>query len=351
MYPFGMLVPNRHESTDTYRYGFQGQEKDDEIKGEGNSLNYTFRMQDPRAGRFFAVDPIGGKYPWNSPFAFSENRVLDAVELEGKEKDLLWTDAALAPYRSTLTPAQDKRAKASFESGKSRGLMIGSVMLAVGVDGYFLGGTGTRTLGFIGLSYSMGDLFLGMDKSEQARQARAEGNNLKAQQLESEVAELSKGAIIEGLGSGALYTIGKLIKAGKSIKITAFRYELPNRVSSTWNAHEFNIAANHRYTGEGVGGVYGGMSPETALLEVTHYQGTLNGKILTSKEFTLNKILDLTNSKIRKNLGVSLDDLTSPNNYETTQKIGKYAIDNGYDAILAPSARDAGGVNVVILKE
>jgi hypothetical protein len=36
-YPFGMLVPNRH-SVDDYRYGFQGQEKDDEIKGgKGNS--------------------------------------------------------------------------------------------------------------------------------------------------------------------------------------------------------------------------------------------------------------------------------------------------------------------------
>ncbi|RXR28859.1 hypothetical protein EQG68_13550, partial [Flavobacterium piscinae] len=39
-YPFGMLIPNRFESIDDYRYGFQGQEKDDELKGEGNSLNY-----------------------------------------------------------------------------------------------------------------------------------------------------------------------------------------------------------------------------------------------------------------------------------------------------------------------
>ncbi|RUT67492.1 hypothetical protein D0817_26180, partial [Flavobacterium cupreum] len=40
-YPFGMLVPNRHADTEEYRYGFQGQEKDKELKGEGNSLNYT----------------------------------------------------------------------------------------------------------------------------------------------------------------------------------------------------------------------------------------------------------------------------------------------------------------------
>ncbi len=80
-----MLIPNRHGSSNSYRYGFQGQEKDDELKGEGNSLNYTFRMHDPRVGRFFAVDPLFKDYPYNSTYAFSENRVLDAIELEGLE--------------------------------------------------------------------------------------------------------------------------------------------------------------------------------------------------------------------------------------------------------------------------
>lgn len=79
-----MLVPNRH-SVDDYRYGFQGQEKDDEIKGKGNSLNYTFRMHDPRVGRFLSLDPLAPKYPHNSPYVFSENRVIDGTELEGLE--------------------------------------------------------------------------------------------------------------------------------------------------------------------------------------------------------------------------------------------------------------------------
>jgi RHS repeat-associated protein len=82
-----MLVPNRHETriSNGYRYGFQGQEKDNELKGEGNSINYTFRMHDPRIGRFFAIDPLFKSFPWNSPYAFSENRVIDGVELEGRE--------------------------------------------------------------------------------------------------------------------------------------------------------------------------------------------------------------------------------------------------------------------------
>ena len=81
-----MLVPNRNFQSPEYRYGFQGQEKDDEIKGDGNSLNYKFRMHDPRVGRFFAVDPLTKKYPFYSPYQFSGNKVIHAIELEGLEE-------------------------------------------------------------------------------------------------------------------------------------------------------------------------------------------------------------------------------------------------------------------------
>ena len=60
-------------------------EKDDEVKGNGNSLSYKYRMHDPRIGRFFAVDPLSAKYPHNSPYAFSENMVIHMIELEGLE--------------------------------------------------------------------------------------------------------------------------------------------------------------------------------------------------------------------------------------------------------------------------
>jgi RHS repeat-associated protein len=83
-----MLLNNRHGSVDSdaYRYGFQGQERDDEVKGEGNSYNYKYRMHDPRLGRFFAVDPLSRQYPHNSPYAFSENSTIAFIELEGLEK-------------------------------------------------------------------------------------------------------------------------------------------------------------------------------------------------------------------------------------------------------------------------
>ncbi|WP_438968529.1 RHS repeat-associated core domain-containing protein [Nonlabens sp.] len=91
-----MLLNNRHGSVDSdaYRYGFQGQERDDEVKGEGNSYNYTFRMHDPRLGRFFAVDPIDHKYPYYTPYQFSGNKVIHARELEGLEEEIMIT----SPY-------------------------------------------------------------------------------------------------------------------------------------------------------------------------------------------------------------------------------------------------------------
>jgi RHS repeat-associated protein len=84
-YPFGMEMPGQVYVGAEYRYGFQGQERDDEIRGGGMSYNYEYRMHDPRVGRFLSVDPLSPDYPWNSPYAFSENRLVDGIDLEGRE--------------------------------------------------------------------------------------------------------------------------------------------------------------------------------------------------------------------------------------------------------------------------
>jgi RHS repeat-associated protein len=67
------------------RYFFQGQEMDNEVKGEGNSVNFEYRMHDPRLGRFFAIDPLIKEYPHYSPYTFSGNEVIEKIELEGME--------------------------------------------------------------------------------------------------------------------------------------------------------------------------------------------------------------------------------------------------------------------------
>ncbi|MEM7037446.1 MAG: hypothetical protein AAF570_10735, partial [Bacteroidota bacterium] len=100
-YPFGMPLPGRQYTvSENYRYGFQGQEGDDEWNGKGASLAFKYRIHEARLGRFFSVDPLAPDYPFNSTYAFSENQVINAVELEGLEKEYITStgESAYGPF-------------------------------------------------------------------------------------------------------------------------------------------------------------------------------------------------------------------------------------------------------------
>jgi RHS repeat-associated protein len=68
-----------------YRWGFNGQERDNELKGEGNSINYKARIQDTRLGRFLSVDPLAKDYPMLTPYQFASNTPVQAIDLDGLE--------------------------------------------------------------------------------------------------------------------------------------------------------------------------------------------------------------------------------------------------------------------------
>jgi RHS repeat-associated protein len=53
-----MQMVGRTYSAKSYRYGFNGQEKSDEIRGDGNSYTAAFWEYDPRIGRRWNLDPI-----------------------------------------------------------------------------------------------------------------------------------------------------------------------------------------------------------------------------------------------------------------------------------------------------
>jgi RHS repeat-associated protein len=88
-YSFGSPMPGRTYSisgTAGYRYGFNGKENDNEVKGVvGSQQDYGMRIFDPRLGRFLSEDPIANQYPWNSTYAFAENRPIDGIDLDGLE--------------------------------------------------------------------------------------------------------------------------------------------------------------------------------------------------------------------------------------------------------------------------
>jgi RHS repeat-associated protein len=93
-YPFGVLLPNRHEDAGEYRYGFNGKEKDDEVSGEGNSYDYGFRIYNPRLGKFLSMDPLIASYPWYTPYQFAGNKPIISIDLDGKEEYIVvsWYD-------------------------------------------------------------------------------------------------------------------------------------------------------------------------------------------------------------------------------------------------------------------
>jgi len=81
-----MLLPNRHESSNEYRYGFQGQEKDDEIAGEGNSYTAQFWQYDSRLGRRWNVDPVVKTH--ESPYAAFANSPIWIIDPSGADSTL-----------------------------------------------------------------------------------------------------------------------------------------------------------------------------------------------------------------------------------------------------------------------
>ena len=84
-YPFGMAQPGRNLNSADYKFGYNGKEKDDEIKGSGNSYDYGFRMYDPRVAKFLSIDPLAAEYPWYTPFQFAGNTPIQAIDLDGLE--------------------------------------------------------------------------------------------------------------------------------------------------------------------------------------------------------------------------------------------------------------------------
>lgn len=76
--PFGMLLSGRSwEAGSGYRYGFGGQESDDEVNGNNNTYTASYWEYDARLGRRWNVDVMTMTQPgWSSYKAFNNNPLL-----------------------------------------------------------------------------------------------------------------------------------------------------------------------------------------------------------------------------------------------------------------------------------
>jgi RHS repeat-associated protein len=85
-YPFGMIMPGRNynaPSAKDYKYGFNGKENDNEVKGEGNMVAFEARIYDSRLGKFLSRDPKTAHYPFQTPYAYHRNSPVNLLDYLG----------------------------------------------------------------------------------------------------------------------------------------------------------------------------------------------------------------------------------------------------------------------------
>lgn len=86
--PFGSQLPGRtyRNNGQQLKYGYNGKENDNEIKGEGNSIDFEARIDDPRLGRFLSIDRLSKKFPSESNYSFAGNNPILYVDIDGEYK-------------------------------------------------------------------------------------------------------------------------------------------------------------------------------------------------------------------------------------------------------------------------
>jgi RHS repeat-associated protein len=144
--PFGMGLVGRKFGVQG-RYGFNGKENDNEVKGEGNQQDYGMRIYDTRLGRFLSVDPITKKYPELTPYQFASNTPIAKVDIDGLEGSIGISGSANVTGRHNVEFDTDGDGKPNFD-GSFYG--AGISQLAAGVaavtDIFITRGKLTQTL-------------------------------------------------------------------------------------------------------------------------------------------------------------------------------------------------------------
>ncbi len=130
-----MIQPGRNFNSSEYRFGFNGKESDDELKGTKNSYDFGARIYDPRIGSFLSIDPLWKIFPYQSPYVFALNNPIRFIDIDGEGpgdgvQKLFVTKITIETkngdqtvylkkrYYENVTPAQVKRyEKAAITSG------------------------------------------------------------------------------------------------------------------------------------------------------------------------------------------------------------------------------------------
>ena len=118
-------MPGRgHKGDQSYRYGYNGKEKDPEgMGGGGSTYDYGFRIYNPSIGKFLSVDPIYKSFPWYTPYQFAGNKPIVAVDMDGAE-DQMYHHMMMGQMRGTTKSGQtfDKAVENQTQMAKAGAL-------------------------------------------------------------------------------------------------------------------------------------------------------------------------------------------------------------------------------------
>lgn len=133
-YAFGGQMQGRNYTNpgaSAYRYGFNGKENDNDVKGEGNQQDYGMRIYDPRLGRFLSVDPIANQYPELTPYQFASNTPIYAIDLDGLEAcgNPIAHSRGLTNHNCAISLHKDATIKEQVTQIGGFGLFVGGVFL------------------------------------------------------------------------------------------------------------------------------------------------------------------------------------------------------------------------------
>lgn len=84
-----LIITNQDTLSVVSKIGIEPKEGKYYLFDKENNVVFQDTLTIDQTSRFFSVDPLAKDYPHNAPYAFSENRVLDATELEGLEAVLV----------------------------------------------------------------------------------------------------------------------------------------------------------------------------------------------------------------------------------------------------------------------
>jgi RHS repeat-associated protein len=104
-----------------YRYKYNGLELQDELGL--NVYPVKYRTYDPAIGRFWSVDHVVESYVHNGVYNFAENRVVESIDLEGKESWFV-QDGSLAtkggPYTSEARQQLNLYSSSEVQQAKAK---------------------------------------------------------------------------------------------------------------------------------------------------------------------------------------------------------------------------------------